>query len=103
MRQGRDVDVVSIGTATLAASRMIQHQLQMTLSDNPPASPTQMTASADPAASRTPGTVRLHQYDFENHQSDVDRAVKDLLSKVQNGTLCVLIDEAIILYTRTSR
>ena len=81
MRQGRDVDVVSIGTATLAASRMIQHQLQMTL-------------SADPATSLTPGTVRFHQYDFDRQLSDVDRAVRDLLSVVKDDTLCVLIDEA---------
>ena len=55
---------------------MIQHQLQVTL-------------SADP----TPGTVRFHQYNFRQ-QSDVDRAVKDLLLVVKDDTLCVLIDEA---------
>ena len=80
MRQGRDVDVVSIRPDTLAASLMIQHQLQMTL-------------SADPTTSPTPGTVRFHQYDFRQ-QSDVDRAVRDLLSVVKDDTLCVLIDEA---------
>ena len=86
MRQGRDVDVVSIGPDTLAASRMIQHQLQMTL-------------SADPATSPTPGTVRFHQYDFRQ-QSDVNRAVRDLLSVVKDDTLCVLIDEATSLMER---
>ena len=80
-RQGRDVDVVSIDPDTLAASLMIQHQLQVTL-------------SADSTTSPTPGTVRLHQYDFRRHQSDVNRAVKDLLSVVQGDTLCVLVDEA---------
>ena len=80
LRQGRDVDVVSIGPETLAASLMIQHQLQMTL-------------SADPATSPTPGTVRFHQYDFRQ-QSDVDRAVSDLLLVVKDDKLCVLIDEA---------
>ena len=80
MRQGRDVDVVSIGPETLAASLMIQHQLQMTL-------------SADPTTSPTPGTVRFHQYDFRQ-QPDVNRAVRDLLSVVKDDTLCVLIDEA---------
>ena len=79
-RQGRNVDVVSIEPDTLAASLMIKHQLQMTL-------------SADSMTSRTPGTVRLHQYDF-SRQSDVDRAVRDLLSLVQHDTLCVLVDEA---------
>ena len=87
MRQGRDVDVVSIGTATLAASHMIRHQLQMTL-------------SADPSTSPTPGTARLHQYDFRRQQSDVDRAVRDLLSVVKDDTLCVLIDEATSLDER---
>ena len=81
LRQGRDVDVVSIGPLTLAASLMIQHQLQMTL-------------SADPATSPTPGTVRFHQYDFRRQQSDVNRAARDLLSVVKDDTLCVLIDEA---------
>ena len=80
-RQGRNVDVVSIDPDTLAASLMIQHQLQVTL-------------SADSTTSPTPGTVRLHQYDFLRHESDVDRAAKDLLSVVQGDTLCVLVDEA---------
>ena len=80
-RQGRDVDVVSIDPDTLAASLMIQHQLQVTL-------------SADSTTTPTPSTVRLHQYDFIRHESDVDRAVKDLLSVVQGDTLCVLVDEA---------
>ena len=81
LRQGRNVDVVSIGPDTLAVSLMIQHQLQVTL-------------SADSTTSPTPGTVRLHQYDFRIHESNVDRAVKDLLSVVQGDTLCVLVDEA---------
>ena len=63
-RQGHDVDVVSLGPGSLAANVMIQHQLQMTL-------------SADPTTSPTPGTVRLHQYNFD-HESDVDRVVNDL-------------------------
>ena len=58
---------------------MIQHQLQMTL-------------SADPTTSPTPGTVRLHQYNIHSG-SDVDRVVSDLLSVVRHGTLCVLMDE----------
>ena len=87
MRQGQDVDVVSIGPETLAASLMIQRQLQMTL-------------SAVPATSPTPGTVRFHQYDFRRQQSDVDRAVRDLLSVVKDDTLCVLVDEATSLMKR---
>ena len=79
-RQGHDVDVVSLHPESRAANVMIQHQLQMTL-------------SADPAASPTPGTVRLHQYDFEE-ESDVDRAVRDLLSSVRGDRLYVLMDEA---------
>ena len=80
-RQGHDVDVVSLHPDSRAANVMIQHQLQMTL-------------SADPAASPTPGTVRLHQYDFEE-ESDVDRAVRDLSLSVRGGPLCVLVDEAV--------
>ena len=73
---------------------MIQHQLQMTL-------------NADPTTSTTPGTVRFHQYDFDRQeydffrqQSEVDRAVRDLLSVVKDDTLCVLIDEASSLTER---
>ena len=86
LRQGRDVDVVSIHPDTLAVSLVIQHQLQMTL-------------SADSTTSPTPGTVRFHQYDF-SRRSDVDRAVRDLLPVVKDDTLCVLIDEATSLDER---
>ena len=87
MRKGHDVDVVSIGPDNLAASLMIRHQLQMTL-------------SADQATSPTLGTVRFRQYDFSRQQSDVDRAVTDLLSVVKDDTLCVLIDEATSFFVR---
>ena len=76
---GRHFDVVSDSPANLAVSVMIQHQLQMTLRNNSTASP-------------PPGTVRLHQYDF-NDESDVDKAVSELLSVVHEDTLCVLMDE----------
>ena len=78
-RQGHDVDVVSLQPYSLAANVMIQHQLQVTL-------------SADPTTSPTPGTVRLHQYNIPGG-SNVDRVVSDLLSGVRHGTLCVLMDE----------
>ena len=78
-RQGHDVDVVSLHPDSRAANVMIQHQLQMTL-------------SADPTTSPTPGTVRLHQYNFYN-ESDMNKVVSDLLSGVQHGPLCVLMDE----------
>ena len=79
-RQGHDVDIVSIRPYSLAASVMIQHRLQVTL-------------LADPTTSPAPGTVSLHQYDFDQG-SDVDRAVSDLLSAARGRTLCVLLDEA---------
>ena len=78
--QGRDVYVVSICPDCLAASVMIQHQLQMTLRDDPTASP-------------SPGTVRLHQYDLRHDDSDVDRAVSILSSALTGDTQCVLMDE----------
>ena len=80
LRQGRDVDIVSVGPSSLAANAMIQHQLHMTL-------------LADPSASLTQVTVRLHQYNFAQ-ESDVDRAVRDLLSSVRGDRLYVLMDEA---------
>ena len=79
LRQGRDVDVVSIYSTSLPANVMIQHQLQMTL-------------RADPSTAPTPGTVRLHKYNFYLEQ-DVDRAVSDLLSSVRGDRLCVFMDE----------
>ena len=78
-RQGHDVYIVSLHPDSRAANVMIQHQLQMTL-------------SADPTTSPTPGTVRLHQYNIPGG-SNVDRVVSDLLSGVQHGPLCVLMDE----------
>ena len=84
LRQGRDVDIVSIHPDSLAANVMIQHQLQMTL-------------LADPSASPAPGTVRLHKYYF-NWESDVDKAVRDL--SVRGGPLCVLMDEVTGLCSR---
>ena len=80
MREGHDVSIISVSPESLAASIMIQHQLQMTL-------------RADPMASSEHGTVRLHQYIFRR-ESDVDTAVSELLSAVQGDTLCVLMDEA---------
>ena len=79
MLQGQDVDIVSGSTNSLAASLMMQHQLQMTLHANSTASP-------------APGTAWLRQYDFGD-DSDVDTAVSDLSSVVCGGTLCVLVDE----------
>ena len=76
-RKGHDVHIVSKDPDSLAVSLMIQHQLQMTLSAHPTASP-------------KAGTVRLHQYVL----TDFDRAVSDLLSAVHDDTLCVLFDEA---------
>ena len=74
--QGRDIHKDSV---RLTTSIMVQHQLQMSL-------------RADPTASPTPGTVRLHQYNFYN-ESDMNKVVSDLLSGVQHGPLCVLMDE----------
>ena len=78
-RQGHDVYIVSLHPDSRAANVMIQHQLQMTL-------------SADPTTSPTPGTVRLHQYNIPGVPY-VDRVISDLLSGVRHGTLCVLMDE----------
>ncbi|XP_070207999.1 uncharacterized protein [Littorina saxatilis] len=79
--QGHDVQVVSTHYNTRAASRMIAGQLGMAL-------------SADPTPPLTPGTVVLHHYDF-NREADVQQAVTNLLARVKDGQLHVLLDEAL--------
>ena len=83
--QGHDVHIVSINPASLVASVMIQHQLQMML-------------QADPTAYPTPGTVQLHQYNFISFESDADIAVHFLSWAVEGDMLCVLMDEATTIY-----
>ncbi|XP_070208000.1 uncharacterized protein [Littorina saxatilis] len=80
--QGHDVQVVSTIYSTRAASRMVAGQLGMAL-------------SADPTPPPTPGSIVLHQYDFVNREADVQQAVTDLLARVKDGQLHVLLDEAL--------
>ncbi|XP_070183021.1 uncharacterized protein [Littorina saxatilis] len=80
--QGHDVQVVSTDYISRAASRMIAGQLGMAL-------------SADPTPPPTPGSVILHLYDFTNREADVQQAVTDLLARVKDGQLHVLLDEAL--------
>ena len=80
--QGNSVHVVSTNPFTLAASLMIQHQLEESL-------------AADPTA-LTPGTVILHRYDFLKSVNDVAVCVSELLTAAeQTGRLHVLMDEAL--------
>ncbi|XP_070206589.1 uncharacterized protein [Littorina saxatilis] len=79
--QGHDVQVVATLINTWANSKMITKQLQLPM-------------SADPTPPLTPGTVVQHQYDFTNREADVQQAVTDLLVRVKDGRLYVLLDEA---------
>ncbi|XP_070183023.1 uncharacterized protein [Littorina saxatilis] len=79
--QGHDVQVVSTVYTSRAASRMIAGQLGMAL-------------SADPTPPPTPGSIALHHYDFHNREADVQQAVTDLVARVKDGQLHVLLDEA---------
>ena len=82
LRQGYNVHVVSTRHGAMAASLMIQHQLQMTL------------RGEETTASPSPGTVVFHSYDFYDSDADVNRAVFDLVSVSSSGeTMCVLLDE----------
>ncbi|KAK7094259.1 hypothetical protein V1264_007903 [Littorina saxatilis] len=78
--QGHDVQVVSTIHGTQAAIRMVAGQLGMALSAHPTSPP-------------TPGTVAVHKYDFYNREADVQQAVTDLLARVKDGQLHVLLDE----------
>ena len=92
LRQDRDVHVVSTFPGSLAASRVIRHQLKMTVAVSSSSSeytPPQSSSAAVPA-----GTVRFHAYDLYDSEADVDRALADLLEAVRGGRLCVLVDEA---------
>ncbi|XP_070199041.1 uncharacterized protein [Littorina saxatilis] len=80
LRQGHDVHVISTRYATRAVSTSITQQLEMSL-------------SAGPTPSLTPGSVSYHLYDIFNREGDVDQAVTDLVASVKNGHLHVLIDE----------
>ncbi|XP_070207914.1 uncharacterized protein [Littorina saxatilis] len=80
--QGHDVQVVSTLYTSRAASRMIAGQLGMAL-------------SADPTPPPTPGSIALHHYDFHNREADVQQAVTDLVARVKDGQLHVLLDEAL--------
>ena len=81
--QGNRVHVVSTDPTSLAASLMIQHQLEETL-------------AADPTA-RTPGTVSHHSYDF-NREADVAACLRALVAAAGAGTLHVLMDEVDFAY-----
>ncbi|XP_070201236.1 uncharacterized protein [Littorina saxatilis] len=81
LRQGHDVHVLSTRYNTRAVSTSIKQQLEMSL-------------SAGPTPSVTPGSVSYHRYDIWNREADVEQAVTDLLACVENGHLHVLIDEA---------
>ncbi|XP_070200871.1 uncharacterized protein [Littorina saxatilis] len=80
LRQGHDVHVISTRPNTRAVSTSIKQQLEMSL-------------SAGPTPSLTPGSVSYHLYDIWNREGDVDQAVTDLVACVKNGHLHVLIDE----------
>ncbi|XP_070201271.1 uncharacterized protein [Littorina saxatilis] len=81
LRQGHDVHVLSTRYNTRAVSTSIKQQLEMSL-------------SAGPTPSLTPGSVSYHLYDIWATEGDVEQAVTDLLACVENGHLHVLIDEA---------
>ncbi|XP_070202845.1 uncharacterized protein [Littorina saxatilis] len=81
LRQGHDVHVLSTGPHTRAVSTSIKQQLEMSL-------------SAGPTPSLTPGSVSYHGHDFLDREANVEQAVTDLLACVKNGHLHVLIDEA---------
>ncbi|KAK7098151.1 hypothetical protein V1264_002509 [Littorina saxatilis] len=80
LRLGHDVHVISTQYTSRAVSTSIKQQLEMSL-------------SAGPTPSLTPGIVSYHIYDFWKREGDVDQAVTDLVACVNNGQLHVLIDE----------
>ena len=80
LREGCDVHVVSTRPDCLAASRVIQHQLEL-------------TACITQGDSSVP-SVHFHSYDMYKCEADLDRAISDLKTVSQCRQLRVLMDEA---------
>ena len=78
---GEDVRVVSTWPVSLAASRLIHHQLHRTL-------------QACRAPSRPVGRLHFDSYDLFQCETDVERAVSELTTASRGGRLNILMDEA---------
>nr|KAG5688056.1 hypothetical protein BaRGS_017810 [Batillaria attramentaria] len=83
LRQGHDVHVVSLDPFSSATSRLIVHQLRMTLRSDP------VTDTPMPR-----GKVLFHQFDFYQKEADVEADIKKLCAANQDGRMFVLVDEA---------
>lgn len=62
LRQGHDVQLVSVDSYSLAATRLINHVINKTI-------------SADSNKPRVVGRVHLQEYDFYNTDTDVNKAI----------------------------
>ena len=82
LRQGHDVHVVCTSLAAIAVSRLIYHQLTMTLREDPTTPP-------------TAGTVHFHLFDLHSGDSEVARAVTTLVAASRGQQLHILMDEAV--------
>lgn len=83
LRQGHDVHLVSVKTESLAATRMINHVIQVSMRDDP-------TTVTTPSAV---GRVHLHEYDFYNKETDVDKAINTLTATRGSHGPYVICDE----------
>ncbi|XP_070203221.1 uncharacterized protein [Littorina saxatilis] len=85
LRRGHDVHLLSTSFDTRAVSTSIKQQLEMSL-------------SAGPTPSLTPGSVSFHRHNFLDREEDVEQAVTDLVAAcMKNGHLHVLVDEAVFI------
>lgn len=79
VKQGNDVNIVSVNVLSRAASVMIQHMILTTCS----------FLSREAAACK----VRIHEYDFINKEDDMDQAVNKLAGVQENKKLYIVCDE----------
>lgn len=80
LRQGYDIDLVSVNLDSLAATCMINHMIEM-------------TKLVDPTSASVVGNVRLHEYDFYNNDGDVEKAIDALKAASESEGLFVICDE----------
>lgn len=97
LRQGLDVHIVSVDPTTVAATRVIEHQLQVTLALSASSTKTGKKSVEASAGTEFPkvGAIHVHQYDFNNKKGDEEKAVNDLIADPCPETLCVIMDEIV--------
>nr|KAG5712050.1 hypothetical protein BaRGS_020776 [Batillaria attramentaria] len=81
LRRGKDVHVVSTKFASYAVCKLIEKQLNETLSQK------------GIGHGQQAGKVLFHDFDFWNQEADIDKAITTLRAAAKYDELYVLLDE----------